>query len=185
MAYIPTLLRRPGYITVRRTTSYCRTTRTSSPPPIDGYCHRWRGAMPYARRSGGGGGTRRGRRTTSCPRDVGVATKAPLPKKKGWGANPAIPHDLPRVPDGKRQREVGCHHSGLSRPGTSPRTISCSIGMEPRPRDGVPEATNKKKAPPTPDHLGPGHSAPRLRTFERRRLPNGAYPSQFLERGSI
>ena len=64
---------------------------------------------------------------------------------QGWGASPAIPHDLPRVPDGKRQREVGCHHSGLSRSGATSRTISRSCGMEPRPRDGVPEATNKTK----------------------------------------
>ena len=167
MAYIPTLLRRPGYITVRRTTSYCRTTRTSSPPPIDGYCHRWRGVMPHARRSGGGGGTRRGRRTTSCPRDVGVATKAPLPKKKGWGANPAIPHDLPRADPRESYAE---NNFVQQRHGATPKR-RCPGGYQ--------------KAPPTPDHLGPGHSAPRLRTSERRRLPNGAYPSQFLERGSI
>jgi hypothetical protein len=177
MAYIPAVLRRPGHITVRRSPSHCRTTRTSSPPPIDGFCHRWRGVMPHVRRSAGGEGTRRGRRTTSRPRDVGVVTKAPLPKKKGMGGQPrypARPTTSPgwEAPAGGRLPHRGQFHAAAAW-SHARETVSRRL------------PSKNKMAPPTPDRLGPGHSAPRVRTFERRRLQKGAYPSQFLEGRSI
>jgi hypothetical protein len=61
---------------------------------------------PISRRRGHKAGTK----DNKSPQGCRGCNESPTPtKKKGWGANPAIPHDLPRVLDGKRQREVGCH----------------------------------------------------------------------------